>query len=373
VSIAIPLLAGVALGVCFASDLLLLVTGIVPFAFTAALLSLRRDQRSRMLAISALTTVLLAAPIAGLTSTVMGSLGFVIERPSTEIVPLSALPLHAEYLFEGLKELFGGYLGGQQAPGTLQSIVGIASEIAMIVALLTMLALGAYTVVKFIRSNLRRHDEGTADRDFAKIAHTVYWTGSAVSAVVAFELSANADAPRAQYYATLIFSVAAIAPLFVRLSSIGDRLVPLGASVLFIASIVGLLSTNFDIGQFRRDQQSITRLAQVNHATLGYAGYWYASDLTWNSHELVKVRPVSLCENAAGADVCPFYINRVPSWYTSGPNRSFLLVNPHEEYLYVIPPGLGQPIAAYTFHDSTKMYVYPYDIASRLGPAAERP
>jgi hypothetical protein len=372
VSIAIPLLSGVALGVCFASDLLLLVTGIVPFAFTAALLSLQRDERSKRLALSALAMVLVAAPSAWLTSTIMGSLGYAVERPSTKIV-LSALTLHSEYLFEGLKELFGGYLGGRQAPGTLQSILGVAAVLTMAAGLLMLLALGVHTVVRFLRSNLRSRGEGTAPGDFARIAHTVYWTGSAVSAIVAFELSANADAPRAQYYATLIFSVAAVAPLLVRPASVGGWLVPLGASVFFLASIVGLTGTDFDAGEFRQDQQAITRLAQANHATTGYAGYWYASDLTWNSHERVKVRPVSLCENSAGADICPFYLNRVPSWYVPARRRTFLLVNPKEEFLYVVPPGLGRPLASYAFHDATRMYIYPYDIASRLGPAASRP
>jgi hypothetical protein len=375
VSIAIPLLAGVALGVFFASDLLLLVTGIVPFAFTAALLSLQRDRRSRSLAITALATMLVAAPCAWITSSIMGSLGFAIERPSTKIAPLSELSRHSKYLFEGLKELFGGYLGDQKAPGTLQSITGTAADIAMIAALLMLLAFGGYTLVRFLRSTLPRRSEEADPRNFARIAHIVYWTGSAVSTAVAFELSANADAPRPQYYATLIFSVAAIAPLLTRsasarparLASVGSWLVPLGASIFFIAAIVGLTGSNFDVGLFRRDQQSIVKLAQTNHATTGYAGYWYASNLTWNSHERVKVRPLSLCENPAGADICPFYVNRVPSWYAPTQRRSFLLVNPNEEFLYVVPPGLGQPVAAYVFPDATRMYIYPYDIASRLG------
>ena len=98
---------------------------------------------------------------------------------------------------------------------------------------------------------------------------------------------------------------------------------------------------------------AIVRLAEANHATTGYAGYWYASDLTWNSHERVRVRPAGLCENPTGADFCPFYINRIPSWYSTTPQRTFLLVNPKEEYLYLIPPGLGPPVATYAFPSST--------------------
>ncbi len=370
-AVSVPLLLGVALGIFFASDLLLLVTGIVPFAFTATFVSLQRNERSKRLFVSVLAIILVGAPVAWLTSKAMGSYGLVVERPSTSIV-FSELPRHSEYLFEGVKELFGGYLGGQAAPGKLQTVVGIASDVAMTFALFMLPVFGCYTAVKFAQSK-RRIDVERTPPDFAITVHILYWTASAISAVVAFELSAMADAARAQYYATLIFSVAAIIPLLLRPASLGGRLVPFGASVFFIASIVSLTSANFGIGEFRRDQQRITLLAQTDLATTGYAGYWYASDLTWNSHERVKVRPVSLCENTTGADICPFYINRVPSWYKADQHRSFLLVNPHEEYLYVVPPGLGRPLATYTFQDSTKMYVYPYDIASRLGPGADRP
>jgi hypothetical protein len=364
----VSVVAGLALGACFASDLLLLITGIVPFAFTAAVVGLQRTQRSTVFSISAFTTLVVALPTAWVTSEIMGSFGFVVERPSTEIV-FSALPLHSEYLFEGLKELFGGYLGGHQTPGVWRAAQGIASDVTMAVALSMLLVFGVLTLVRFIRLSWRRRDEHATPRDLATVAHIVYWAGSAASAVVAFVLSANADAPRPQYYATLIFSVAAVAPLLMRPSSPGRWLVPLGASVFFAASLVGLTGTDFSTGLFARDQQAIVRLAEANHATTGYAGYWYASDLTWNSHERVRVRPAGLCENPTGADFCPFYINRIPSWYSTTPQRTFLLVNPKEEYLYLIPPGLGPPVATYAFPDSTKMYVYPYNIASRLGPA----
>lgn len=368
---AAPLIAGVLLGVCLASNLLLLVTGIVPFAFTAALGGLQRDRRARSFAISALATVAVALPTALLTSTIMGSLGFVIVRPSTDTVPLSALSQHAEYLFEGLKGLFGGYLADQQTAGTLEVALGIAADVVMALALLTLLALGAYTVARLIRSRLGHRGEKATPRDLATSLHIVYWTVSAASTAAAFELSVKGNGPHPQYYATLIFSVAAIAPLLMRRASLGRRLVPAGASILFAASLVGLTNSHFGPTPFGQDASEITRLAEANHATTGYAGYWYASDLTWNSREQVKARPVSFCINPAGVDLCPFYIARVQSWYVPAQRRTFVLVNPKEEYLSERPPGLGRPLAAYTFSDSTTMYIYPYDIGSRLGPAPD--
>ena len=59
-ALAVPLLAAVALGACLASDDLLFMTGIFPFSLTAALACLGRDRRSKLVALSALTTVVVA-------------------------------------------------------------------------------------------------------------------------------------------------------------------------------------------------------------------------------------------------------------------------------------------------------------------------
>jgi hypothetical protein len=266
-------------------------------------------------------------------------------------------------------ELFGGYLGGQRATGELQSLLGIAVDVVVGVALL---ALSVRTVARLVRSAWRRQDdETTTPGQLARTSHVVYWTASAASTAAAFELSVMADGVHAQYYATLVFSVAAVVPLLMRPASLGRWLVPLGASIFFAASLVGLFSVDLGGSRLQKEEPGIVKLAEANHATTGYAGYWYASNLTWNSGERIRVRPVSLCENPTGADFCPFYINRVPSWYVPNRRRTFLLVNPEEEYLSEVPKGLGKPIASYAIDESTEMYVYPYNIASRLGTASD--
>jgi hypothetical protein len=369
---AVPLLAGVVLGVCLASDLLFLVTGIVPFAITAVLCGMQRDRRFQKIAISMFTSIVVALPCAWLTSKVMGSFGFVVVRPPTTIAPLSEIPRHSEYLFTGLKELFGGYLGDQQFPGLARSALGIACDVLMAAALLALLVLGTYTVVRLFRSTWRRHVKKPSTPDMALVLHVVYWTVSAASTAIAFELSVKANGVHAQYYTTLIFAVAAVIPLLMR-PAFGNWLVLAGTSIFFLASLVGLVGADYSLTALGQAEPAIVRLARANHATTGYAGYWYASDLTWASHERVKVRPVSLCENPnpAGVDICPFYINRVPSWYVPARRRTFLLVNATEEYLYGVPNNLGHPLAVYALGGSTWMYIYPYDIASRLGQAAD--
>jgi hypothetical protein len=104
--------------------------------------------------------------------------------------------------------------------------------------------------------------------------------------------------------------------------------------------------------------------------TYGYAGYWDASSLTWSSREQVLVRPLSECGNPAGAAICPFFLERVPSWYVPQQRHTFLLVDPASQYVVTLPAGLGPPLESFSI-GPMRMYIYPYDVASRLGPAPD--
>jgi hypothetical protein len=112
---------------------------------------------------------------------------------------------------------------------------------------------------------------------------------------------------------------------------------------------------------------AIESVAAANHVSAGYGGYGLGSSLTWNTHGRVTVRPVMACLNPEGADICPFYIMSTPSWYVPGQRHTFLLVDSEEPWVSSLPRGLGAPLAAYRL-GAMSMYIYPYDIASRLGP-----
>jgi hypothetical protein len=376
VDISVTLIAGLVFGVFLASDLLLMVTAIVPFAFTVVLAGVQRGRRAKTFAISALVILILAVAVAFLTSAAMGAMGYVTVPPSTKAIPLSQLASHSKHLLEGLRVLFDGYLNGEKGPGILRAILDTAADLTVVGLLVTLLTLGAYTIVRLVRSVWQRDRKETRGNELAEDLHIAYWASSAVSTAAAFELSAQASHAASQYYVTLIFSVAAIAPLLMRRTGVAGSLVPIGASILFATSLVALSRSEFSAGefgpgQFARDESAIVRVAEEIHVTTGYAGYWYASDLTWNSREQLHVRPVSVCTTPSGSGICPFYIARAPSWYVAEPRRTFLLVNPSEAYLSEIPQALGRPVVAFTFSDSTRMYIYPYDIAERLGPALD--
>jgi hypothetical protein len=368
-ALAVPPLAGILVGVCLASDLLLAATALIPLTLTAILAGLARDRRSRVLALSALVTVAVAIPIAKLTTAIMHSLGFLNLATPAKVVPFSELPERAQFLFKGLQTLFNGS-PGLGVPDPLHATVGIASDIVMSAALLLLLLCGIYTVAKFAWSSIRKTSTQTPAQ-LARTLHIVYWVTSAATACGAFWLAAETGGGtdlHNSYYATVIFSVAAVIPLLLSTGALARWLIPIGAAIFFAASLVRLTEADLNLGAASASSApAIVKAAAANHATFGYGGYGEASNLTWNTDGRVTARPLMECTNPAGVSICPFYMESIPSWYVPQRRRTFLLVNSQELWVSRLPSGLGRPLAAYTF-GVVSMYVYPYDIASRLGP-----
>lgn len=138
----------------------------------------------------------------------------------------------------------------------------------------------------------------------------------------------------------------------------------------YILPIARSYTTTGYIPPIARYQSQITAFAEANHAELGFAGYSDASSLTWNSSERILVRPAQACESPRGMGICSFFLATVPSWYSPSQRRTFLLVDSSETFLLSLPHGLGEPIATATF-GPVQMYVYRYDIASRMGAASD--
>lgn len=364
-----PPLVGLIAGVCLASDLLLAVTGLIPLAVAAVLSGLRRERRSRLIALSCLVTVAVALPVAKLTTSTMNSLGYLTLRTPIHIAPVSELSSRAALLFKGLKALFNGYLGPER-PGALHAELGIASDVVMCLALAALVAVGTVSVVKLIASGIRSEAAQTPAQQ-ARSLHVVYWVSSAAAACGAFwlvaETGGNSNAHEA-YYGTAVFSVAAVTPLLLSARGALRWLVPVAASVYFAASLAGLTSDYTNIAPWiARLAPNIAAAARASRVSTGYGGWEDASSVTWNTKMRVTVRPLTVCENPRGADVCPFYMGSVPSWYTPRARRTFLLVDSEEPWISSLPSGLGAPAVTYAF-GSMRMYVYPYDIASKLGP-----
>jgi hypothetical protein len=365
----VPLLMGVILGVCVSSDLLVAAAAIAPLVLVAVLSGLQRDRRARIVAISALASAAVAVPVGKLTTAIMHSAGFVTIPAPYKVANLEALSLHARLLFTGLKYLFNGSLD-EVVPGAFSSGLALVCTVLMVAALLTLCLLGAWTLVRLLRRE-RRDDGPQAANGLARLLHIVYWSSSAVAVCLAFWLTSETGASDAHesYYGTVIFSVAAVLPLFIAARGAVRVLAIASVSIFFIASLIGLTG-NYTVlrPSVANYESEIVAIAKAQNATTGYAGYWDASSLTWSSDNKVIVRPLMACQNPSGAEACPFYMERVPSWYIPRERKTFLLADAGESWLSGLPPGFGRPVAAYAL-GPIRMYVYPYDIASRLGPA----
>lgn len=362
---AAPALAGLLVGVCLASDLLVAATTVVPLGLTALVAGLRRERRSRIVGLSALLSIAVAIPVAALTTSIMEAQGYrTLPTPRT-IAHLAELPARARLLFKGLKDLFNGYLGSSGGPGAFHVPLGIACTIVMSIMLLALLAMGIRTTLEFVSRGMHANCSQTA-AELQRSLHIIYWVSAALSACGAFWIAAiGPEVTHESYYGTVIFAVAAVIPLLPSARPIVRWLIPVGAAIYFTGSLVGLTSNYMDSWLYSGVSR-IRQIADAYHVTTGYSGY-SQSNLTWTTDGRLVVRPVMTCSNPAGVDVCPFLEERVPSWYIPQRRHTFLLVNTEEGWLNALPPGLGQPLAAYSF-GRYQMYVFPYDIASLFGP-----
>jgi hypothetical protein len=367
-AIAVPPLLGVITGACLSSDFLLAATAVIPLTLAALLAALHRDRRSRLVALSALVTVVVAVPVAKITSSTMRSLGYLTLPTPVHHASLSELPSRARLLFKGLQALFNGNLGYEK-PGALHVPLGIACDVVMSAALLALLVIGARATVGLIASGLRRGGTRHVER-LARPLHIVYWVSAAAIPAAAFWVAGEGPVTTHEsYYATSIFAVAAVLPLLLSSGALARVLIPAGASIVFAASLVGLKDNYIDISeQLAHSVPAITKIAAAYHVQVGYANWGDASPLTWSTRNRVIVRPVVECGTAQTPDLCPGFQAYVPSWYTPATRHTFLLVEAGGVDLNAAPASLGRPLAAYAF-ESMRMYIYPYDIASRFGLA----
>ena len=112
------------------------------------------------------------------------------------------------------------------------------------------------------------------------------------------------------------------------------------------------------------ERSFLQTFADGEHLTYGYASYWVAAPVTWETSEHLQVYPVLECPAPHG--LCTYPVHVITSWYTPRPQtRSFLIV---DKRYGPSDPGLrlGGHDAVVTYGQYT-IYVYDYDVAANLG------
>ena len=203
----------------------------------------------------------------------------------------------------------------------------------------------------------------------ARIAWCVFWGSSAILLSAGFIASSTpVDIESDRYLVGLIYAAAALCPCWGVRHSYADAAITAGTMVFAFTGLLSLLqgTATANIWNFPSATVSaqVARIARGAHLTVGYAGYWDAAPITWATHFAVKVYPVQQC----GPRLCKFDIHYISSWYDTRPGlRTFLIDDPTQPVATPPVAALGTPSAVYHIDELT-MYVYPYDIASRLRP-----
>jgi hypothetical protein len=357
------LAVGAIMGVNAASDPLLVIAGLAPFALAAltAFLLARGPESARALRV-ALGTLVVTGIAWLVTEAVMSALNVSPEPGLSTTMLASAGKIAANFTlwWQSIAVLGNGDFFGLE----LSFAFGLAVTCAA-------LSVGAVVLLPRVGwRELRPRAAAThSPAQPARLAFMVFWCSSATLLTLAFLLSATpVDIHADRYLVGLIYAAAAVIPAIATGRRRTEAAVLAGVCIFALAGVISMAkdSVTRNTGGFPSTgmARQIAQIAAAHHLKFGYSGYWDAAPITWASHFRIQVYPVSICDR--GAHLCRFDLHFISSWYTPRPGAgSFLLTDPSLRLVPAPTPGLGRPTAVYHV-GRIAMYVYPYDLATRI-------
>lgn len=360
----IALVAGVIVGANAASDLVLLVAGIVPIVFAAGLTWALRPGRAGARAWWwVLATTVIAAVCDELTHAYMHHQN-VLTPPKfvhNAFATSEALAGNFKLWWQSLMVLGNGNFFGR--------VLGFTSALQLLCAVLTLAALAL--VVRFAWRDLVASAPRTprhGDAQALRIAWCAFWGSSALLLSASFIFSSNPiDINSSRYLVGAIYAAAALVPLLAVRGPAVRVAIAVGATIFALSGLVSLFKNE----ELASGSASYSLYHQVEHyldsrhLTVGYADYWDAAPIMWSTHFHIKAYPVQDC----GPNLCWSYLHMITSWYTTPRphQRTFLISDTAQPIPSVPTPNLGKAGSIQQIGPLT-VYVYPYDIASRMMP-----
>jgi hypothetical protein len=266
-------------------------------------------------------------------------------------------------LLEDVALFVHGRLGGFPSP------FGITVEL---VALVAMVAVPVLCVLAARRGLPLLRD---SDRPPAQRLLAIYW-GIAVAAVsVAFISSSAPEDITAVRYMTILWpALLTLAVIVWRAQSL-IWLAALAAATA-VLGCVELARDGYADGDPRsprgREVSQLERFAARNGLDHGYGQYWDAAAITDETDFETRVYPIQRC-GPGGGERCQFPFHTIGNWYAPKQGvRTFYLADDGGLPDPVGPPpaSWGRPAQRARFGHLT-VYVYDYDLATRLGPPAK--
>ncbi len=245
------------------------------------------------------------------------------------------------------------------------------SALELLSASLLFAALGAgvWSVRRRVANALPRA-AGGGDVVGARFVHTAFWITVLAAGVTVFLVgSPNPATTDGRYLLGPYVAIAALLPLLLE-RGFGWRLVVSAGVSLFVLS--ALLQFNSGVRAMSARYQTVgtaravAAFARREHVAVAYGYYWNSIDLTWESDFRVAVYPVQRCKHLHRR-LCTFTEISMSNWDRPHGNvRSMVVINPHARQVRRIQKSFGPPLAVGRA-GPLWLYVYPYDIAKKLG------
>jgi hypothetical protein len=355
-------------GLDVASDPLLLATGVAPFVAAALLVVWRRRSRDALqVAVAVGGAFVGCLVVAGVTTLLMRHAGFRVEGLPLRLASASGVSSNLDLLGHLVLDMGNGRLAlhGLGDLGVLRLVCGVLVVAAVLVPLYVLLRVAlSRTAAADGPAPLRRG----LDADL----FLSFWGFTAVFTALAFVATTlPLDSNSMRYLVPLFYAVAATVP-FVALRLPWRRAAVAGAVALVGVAGAVLLHRASVAQEFNvQPQEAAGLVATLEQHGLhrGYAGYWQANLLTWESDGRVQSRAVvqdRTCNAQPPGWFCPYPIFTVSDWYQRGPGPTFLIRERGGAFVPDPPPSSLTPREVFSY-GRFDVYVFDSDVGD---PAA---
>jgi hypothetical protein len=342
------------------SDVLLVPAGLVPLV-AAGIAQLRWTPGTvgRRVALSA--SLVAAAAIAGaeIAIAAMHRVHVYTGAHTVAFVPWSDLLDNLLHYLQSLTDLFNGDFGG--AAVTARSTLALACALVVGAGLVVGLRMGL--------DQIERLQAARPATTAAREAYVTFWFLALALPSAAFVFLTLGQVGLGRYLVASGYGVVALAVVGLGGRGYAGRVVLLAAAcVLVTASVVSLAAGDIEANSGHYPRRDVARFlstfAQGEGLKYGYAAYWVAAPLTWESRLRVEVYPVVPCPTPSG--LCSYPWHEISSWYTPRPATRTFLVTDKRYGPGVSDFHLADPAEVVSYGEY-EVYVYGYDIASKLG------
>ena len=318
-------------GMDLAADDFLLLWGLGPFVVAAvAVVVIWPSRRHLTFAVAAIVIGGLALGSSLLVGQLMHQLGFQRLGVPLRLANSTEIMSNLRLLWADLGDIFGAPIAGARLRSRVVSmgltVLGVAALLGIVARAVAL---------------LRRRST-----DHAEDINIVFWASSVLLVAGSFVFSTFVvDTTSTRYLLTFFYAVVAVIPLWAAHGNTRQLLAGLAAAAFCVASafsLVSLVGIHYFQPTFTVDLPQVIPTLEAHRLTRGYAGYWEANPISWQTEGGVSTYPV--WDTPA---MHRFVSNVDTSWYDSGDPRtaSFLLIDPGAPNVTQTPnPPLGTPL-----------------------------